>query len=256
MQTIRVLRDGPELLQRWRQQIAAQDVRRQRRGPRPLAAISYVARGLIQDGLVDLTRLLFVVVHDEWHEQHSLVTCCRAYVSAPVPWGARIGGAQSCRLDKFLTLAPKRNARGRRFDLAQPELLRLCMDLDRHLERQAQFPHAPRRRQPLIPELWAGFTPTVATGIHCAGPEFDAAGQPHVSPRRGANGLVLLPLEFVSHESARCAAILADVSSMPKRQVVTLGHRAANLVGFQGAVEFDLNQSRFSDTAAMAITAR
>lgn len=206
----------------------------------------------MHDGLIDLTRLLIVVVHDEWHEKNGLVTCCRAYAAGPVPGGAKIGGAEHCRLDKYLTLPPKRNARGRKFDLTQPELLRLCLDLDRYLERRVQFPHAPRRRQPLIPKLWAGFTVDVAADVRCSGPEFEAAGQPRISPRQAASGLILFPLEYVSHESVRFAAILADVSSIPKRQRVALGHRAANLVGFQGAVEFDFNHSRFSPTAASA----
>lgn len=235
-----------ELLQRWRQQIAGQRCRREQRGPRAHAAISYLVRGPSHDGLVDLNQLLCVIVQDECYEGRSLATCCRTYAATAVRWGSKLGGAENCRLDKSLTIPPKLGGRGRQFDLAQPELLRLCLDLDRHLERHVQFPHMPRRYEPCLPSLWAAFTFDIAPQISFAGPEYENAGRPAVSPICTATGLFLYRLEYVSHESSRSARILADLRSVPKRQVLTLQRNKSNLTGFRGAIEFDLRNSRFS----------
>lgn len=238
----------PELLQRWRQQIAAQHNRRERRGPRAHAAVSFLVRSVIQDGMADLNRLLCVIVHDGWGEGGRVVTCCRAYTAAAVPWGCKLGGAENCRLDKLLTIPPRQGGRGRQFDLGQPELLRMCLDLDRLLERQAQFPHIPRHREPRLPRLWAAFTPDVASSVICAGPEYENAGCPAVSPISMVNRLALYPLAYVSHEWRQFATVLADLRNVPKRQIVALEHNATNCTGYYGAVEFDLRGSRFART--------
>ena len=53
------------LLHLWRRQIASQRLRRAARGPRPLAAISYLTHGPIQDDLIDVRQLVLVTMYDQ-----------------------------------------------------------------------------------------------------------------------------------------------------------------------------------------------
>ena len=244
-------RAGPELVQRWRQQVASQRRRRERRGPRPCAALSYLVRGPVLNGLIDVRRLVFVVARAQRRHDDGLATRVLGYAAAATPWGVRIGGADNCRFEKELTLAPRAEARGRRIDLHDEELLHLALDLDRFLERQERYPYLPGRRQPRWPNLWAAFQPEVARHIECAGPEFERACQGAslvcgVAFQRSAWGLTLFPLELVSHAWRQFTAVLADTRTVPKRQVMALDHPARDLCGFTGAIEYDLCHSRFS----------
>jgi hypothetical protein len=247
-------RASPELFHRWRQQIARDLRRRATQGPRPLAAISYLVRGPIVEGLVDLRRLVFVTLHDKHLADGWLTTRVASFASLVIPWGVKIGGPEQSRFEKDLSRSPAFGAKGRRFDLAHPEALTLAFDLDRCLERHLRFPQMPRLRQPRWPALWAAFEPCAATDLCGAGPEFEALGPYHGHGQqvlfrasgRPIGGLVAFPLAYVSHAWQQFGAIYANLKSLPKRQVIALDHPAKNLCGFTGAIEFDLLNSRFA----------
>jgi hypothetical protein len=247
-------RADPELIQRWRQQIAGQRRRRAAGGPRALAAVGYLVHGPVHNGLVDIRRIVFVTLHDEVDAAGRLATRVGGFRAAAVPWGVKIGGPEHTRFEKDLGRPPAFRAKGRRFDLAHPDVLAIAMDLDRLVERHLRFPHFPRRRQPRWPTLWAAFSPHVAVGLCGQGPEFEALTGPGgrgnadllMANRRRIGGLVAFPLVYVSHAWQQCLAIHADVRSLPKRQVITLEQKAKNLCGYSGAIEFDLLHSRFA----------
>ena len=116
-------RDGPSRQQRWRQQVASQLRRRRSQGARPVAAISYLIRGPVWSGLIDVRHLLFTVLHDAPRNHGLLAIRFAAYSTTCVPWGVRIGGAEACRFEKDLSLGPKPLARGRHFNSFDGELL-------------------------------------------------------------------------------------------------------------------------------------
>ena len=248
-------REGPELQQRWRQQVASQLRRRVVNGPRPLAAITYLVRGRVEDGLVDVRHLSFIALHDKMQEDGSSIIRCAGYSAATVPWGVKIGGADDCKFEKNLAISPGSAARGARFDVLRGELLSLALSLDQVLERHSRYPHLPRRQQLRWPKLWAAFATDVAGRIELAGPEFESAHLGNecaaIPPLAGtAAGLALFPLAYVSHAWRQILAIFADLTTIPKRQVISLEPNARNLRGYEGAIEFDLVGSRFPLAAA------
>jgi hypothetical protein len=256
MNAIVCARAGPELLQRWRCQVASQR-RRNACALRQDAALGYLAQGPIYHGLIDVRRLVFVVLHDQQRPNNALAMRVSGYVASGVPWGVKIGGSDHNRFEKDLMCAPARRARGQRFDLAQSELLGLALQLDRYLDRQARHCRKPRLHHPRWPQPWAAFEPAIAAHFRGAGPEFetrrDACTRPadrFRSVQRTVIGLTAFPLEWVSHEWQRITTVFADMQSMPKRQIFTLDHAHRNLCGFGGAVEYDLLNSRFRPTAS------
>lgn len=254
MTSIVSTRASPELLQRWRQQISCRQRRRVANGPRPLAAIGYRAFGPVCEGLVYLRRLLFVALYDEVHLNGCLVTRVAAYLASAVPWGVRIGGAEQCRVDKDLARPPTSGGKGRRFDLAREGLISLALDLDRSVEQHLKFPHQPRLRQPRWPELWAAFEPHTAAQLHGAGPEFESlvrqtgnqSSDVLQSEGRPIAGLRAFPLAHVSHAWQQITGIYADLTTLPKRQVIALDHPLKDLCGYSASIEYDLVHSRFT----------
>jgi hypothetical protein len=248
-------RAGPELVQRWRQQIACQRRRREARGPRHMTAVGHLARGPIDDGMIDVRRLMFVVVHDQLRANETTAIRVAGYSSTPISWGVQIGGAKQTRFEKDLARAPGVEVCGRRFNLQQGDVLSLALELDCYLERHSRYPGLPRLRQPRWPQLWAAFDPNTAGRIQPDGPEWQDKRQDgaqlgtEAPPRRAIFGLVAFPLEFVSHAWRQFAAVFADLKSMPKRQVIALDHPERSLQGFCGAIEYDLLSSRFSRPA-------
>jgi len=246
-------RAGPALLERWRRQVGRQLRRRTKRGPRPLAAISYLIRGRIHDGLVDIRHLVFVVVRDQETDKGPLTIRMAGFNDAPVPCGVMFGGAELSRFEKDLALAPRHAARGRRFDLANDELLLVALQLDRHLKRHARYPNLPRRSQPRLPQHWAAFPANGAIEVSGDGPELLArcrttGASPAAILRetcRQFAGLTLYPLEFVSHVWAQFEAVFADLKTIPKRQVVPVDQTDRDLRGLVGATEYDFAQTRF-----------
>ena len=253
MNTVLSARAAPELLERWRRQVGRQLRQRTTRDTRPLAGISYLARGRIHNGLVDVRHLVFAVVRDLESDNGSLTIRMAGFNGAPVPSGVMFGGAELSRFDKDLALAPRPAARGRRFDLANDELLLVALQLDRHLERHARYPNLPRRSQPRLPQLWAAFPANGSVEVNGDGPELLArcratGASPAAILRQTCRqfaGLTLYPLEFVSHAWRQFQAVFADLRTIPKRQVLTVDHGAADLRGFVGAVEYDFTQTRF-----------
>lgn len=238
----------PDLMQRWREQIARQRRRRAAQGPRPLAAIGYLVHGPTFDGFVDLRRLQVVRLIDEVADDGYLVTRVSGFGCLMVRWGVRIGGPRLRRFNKDLTRAPGLVATGGRFSLAQPEVLSLALDLDRYLDKHRQFPHLPRFRQPDLPALWAGFEPRVAADLCGAGPELESvarrSGRSPMLTFRASNqtirGQEAWPLAFVSHAWQRISTVYAEVGDLRRRQLIGLESGAKALSGFSGAVQFDL----------------
>jgi hypothetical protein len=247
-------RAGPELVRRWREQIARQQRRRVAQGPRGLAALGYLVRGPQPSGLVDLRRVVFVALCDRSQADGHLATRVVGFSAACAPWGVKIGGPEQSRFEKDLLRAPAIGGKARRFDLAHPDVLTLALDLDRLVERHVRFPGMPRHRQPRWPALWAAFTRRVSSNLTGAGPEFEStvrhagavAHDVFWDSRRTIQGLVAFPLPFVSHAWQQFTTIFADLKTLPKRQVIRLEHQAKNLAGFAGAIEFDLVHTRFS----------
>lgn len=75
-----------------------------------------------------------------------------------------------------------------------------------------------------------------------------AAPLKHVVPlgvRQVHPGLVLFPLEWVSHLWETAVAVFADLRFFPKRQVFGLRNPHEDLTGYRGACQFDFYRSRF-----------
>ena len=174
------------------------------------------------------------------------------YSGSRVPWGVRFGGPENCQFDKDFRLQPVAGARGHRIDLANEDLLTLGLGLERELDRCTRFCQQRVREQVCLPKLWAVFRPADATNITGDGPELAAyaarAGRPpqrlleHL--RRDHLGWALHPLAWVSHHWQQATAVFADLERFPRRQVFRLRQPSDDLVGYQGAAEFDF-YSRF-----------
>ncbi len=235
----------------WRQRVASQHQRRVAQGPRPFAAIMERVHGPVLDGLIDVRDLGWFVLHDDIQSVSTVAIRCAAYRASTVPWGLAIGGPNNCRLQKDLRLAPRPGAKGVRFDLtAQSEFLSLSLRLDQLLECHRRHPQLPRRYQPRWPKFWAGFAPAVAEQLTLAGPEFEAAyaketGRVAEIATRSLSGMTLVPLTFASHSWRHISAVFADLTTCPSRQVIALEPQSRNLRGYDGAVEYDLQSSRF-----------
>jgi len=253
MNTITEIRASPGLPARWRGQVARQRRCREAAGPRHLAGIGYLVNGPIYDHLVDVRRLVIVVVHDQLRNGR-LATRVAGYTAASLPWGLKIGGRESNRFEKDLLRAPVQGGCGQRLNLDQPELLALALQLDRQLTRHAKHPHMPGRWKPRWPQFWATFEPETALGLQGDGPEFEALLRRHPrsdlrSQERAVLRMPAFPLEFASHAWQRCVMVMADLGTMPKRQVIGAQPLARSLCGFSGAIEYDLVHSRFSSAA-------
>ena len=150
------------------------------------------------------------------------------------------------------SLQPVPQARGYRLDLASTELLQLGLGLDRELERHRRYCRQVRQ-DVRLPKLWAGFRTHDVETLTGDGPELaDYARRTGNSASylmeqlcRNYFGLLLYPLAFVSHHWQRAVAIFADLARFPRRQVFSLNQLPGNLVGFQGAAEFNFFDSRF-----------
>jgi hypothetical protein len=179
------------------------------------------------------------------------------YAGSRVPWGVRFGGAENSRFFKDLSLQPVPNARGYRLDLASVDLLRLGLQLEHDLSRQAGSQQRQIRKHVQLPKLWAGFRPADVANITGDGPELEAyAARTGRHPqrllerlRREHYGLVIYPLSWVSHHWQQAVAIFADLERFPARQVFRLRDAHHDLIGFHEAAEFDFVQSRFRGNA-------
>ena len=142
-------------------------------------------------------------------------------------------------------LQPVSDGQGYRIDLADEAVLSLGLELERDLDLSARS-----RRQirncPYLPKLWAGFESDVAIGISIEGPELQAyaarvgRSRQYLMERlrRQHQGLTTYPLAWVSHHWRAAAAVFADLSRFPQRQVFRF-ERRDDLAGFHDAAEFN-----------------
>jgi hypothetical protein len=210
-----------------------------------MVAMGYLTDSPAIDGLIEIEKLTFVLLHDEPIRGGACAVRLSGFRGCRVPWGTRLGSRNNCRFIKDLMLQPVRGGQGYRLDLNDEELLGLGLQLDHELDQHARF-HKSVRDRPMLPKLWAGFEPDVAAGVNVEGPELQAyASQTGKTPqalmerlRREHQGLTVFPLAWVSHLWRAIAAVYADLRHYPKRQLFRL-ERSDNLVGFQGAAEFD-----------------
>jgi hypothetical protein len=238
-------------LDQWRQMLDSR--RRFRVQRRPRAALGYLANGPVIQDLIEIEKLTIVLLYDEPADRERVALRLAGYAATRVPWGVRFGGPEQCRFFKDLLLQPVPQARGYRLDLASMELLQLGLGLARELDRHARYRQRHVREQIRLPKLWAGFRAADATGITGDGPEL-ADYACHTGRqsdelmehlRRSYFGLTLYPLAWVSHHWQQAVAIFADLERFPRRQVFSLQQLPGNLIGCQGAAEFDFLQSRF-----------
>ncbi len=214
------------------------------------AALGYLTRGPIEHGLIPLDELVLVAVYGSPEQPNRWLA---GYGAERVPWGVSWGGVERHRFLKDLSLPPKIGARAARLDLQQAPLVELAFQLSQLLdqERSQRLPSAQTRLE--LPRLWAGFDRTTANRLKGEGPELHQRCRRRRTPaqelfrstRRFHRGLVLHPLDWVSHRWRDIACVFADVGHFRKRQVFQLQDPTQDLVGYRGAAEFDLFHSRF-----------
>lgn len=250
-----IARVQPSLVNRWRRSISCRG--QQSDDPRSLGALGYRTNGPVLGGLIEVEKLVLVVLYDELiHDGRNSLTLA-GFSGRPIPWGVCWGDRRGSKFFKDLCLEPASQARGRRIDADDEELLQLGLELERQLQRHHRHRWLRVRRHPLLPRLWAGFRHSDAQKIDGDGPELATACKrrclsPHQileSARRECEDLVLYPLEWVSHHWRQAAALLADVSRLPMYQVFAIDSLPDDLQGFRGAAAFDFFNSRFRSSA-------
>lgn len=239
----------PAILSLWRRHFGSQFRRRCRRCPRPMAALVYYPRGPVIDGLIDLRRLEIWILHDVPSSSRTIRHRLACYRAVPIRWGVLLGGAAQIRFEKDLALVPGLSSPGRRLSTVNERLITWALQLDRYLERHARYPYFPRCNTPRMPQFLVTLNGDQPQGD---GPEFEAfhekasmdAQQARVRFRRLHCRQWLYPLEFVSHAGQRFQSVYVDLKTIPKRQVIRLDGNES-LVGYRGACQYDLLNSRF-----------
>ena len=239
------------LLDRWHSQIGRR-IRHRSRGPRQLGAIGYLTSGPVLDGLMELQNLVLTVLYDRPCSP-SGTPHVAGFGADIVPWGIECGGPARSKFFKNLLLQPTRCARGRRIDFASAKLLELALQLDGQVERRARHRHLPIRPQLRLPSFWAGFHKSAATEAAIDGPELErfcrrtSRSVPEALDRvrREHFGLLLYPLEWVSHLLPSAVTVFADIARAQGPNVFRLQCPAKDLVGYLGAIKFDFHATRF-----------
>jgi len=240
------------LLEKWRRHIARRD---RLTNVRPLAAVGYLAHGPTTDGFVELKSFVLVLLADAPKRNGTYWPRLMGIGGSLVPWGVRWGGRRQNKFLKNLHLKPSPGACGRRIDADDTELLGLALNLDQALERHLENRWLPVRRSLQLPKMWAGFRRDDVKNIAGDGPELAArSSRSRVSSsglleraKRKHSGLILFPLEWVSHRWQRAAGFFVDIRRFPKRQTFVLrSPQSDSLCGYQGAMEFNFVASRFN----------
>ncbi len=240
----------PSLSDLWRRQLGC---RRRPCNPRTLAALGYLTNGPVVEELIEIDKLVLVVVYDKTAARGNTTTCVAGYSACPIPWGIRWGGAENSRFLKNLSLQPMAGARGQRLDTASESLFRLALQLDRDIERLLCYGRRCKSRQLRLPKLWAGFRPGDAARIEGDGPELAeycartgrSAADNLAAMQRNHFGLKLFPLAWVSIAWQQAVSVFADLRRFPLRQVFPIEKLPEDLIGFQGAAEYDFQSTRF-----------
>lgn len=240
----------PTLLERWRTCFGVGAACP--RVPRRVAGLAYLVHGPAPDGLVEVEKLVLAVLYDERLRNRTALRLA-GFSGCRVPWGVRWGGREGCRFFKDLWLQPVPQARGLRLDTNSTDLLRMGLELEEHIRQTCQNGLRPSQGHLRLPNLWAGFRPSEAQTISGQGPELteycrktsrsDSSLMARL--RREYFGLTLYPLAWVSHHWRQFAAVFADLDGFPAYQVFPLRRFPDDLIGFQGAAEYDLFHSRF-----------
>ena len=234
----------PTPLDVWRRRFGGQHRRIDQ--PCRAAALGYLARGPVIEGLVEVGNLTLVVLYADRVRPGQEALRLAGFSGSPVPWGVRWGGADQCKFCKDLLLQPVVGGPGLRLDVADTDLLRLGLALERELDHHVRHARLVRRRVQL-PKLWAGFYPADAAAVTGGGPELASYARQErqsahdllADARRMYGDLVLHPLPWVSHHWRQAVTIFVDLERFPQRQVFSIHRLPDDLVGFQAAAEFD-----------------
>lgn len=228
----------------------AQPPMRRPRSTTGVAALGYRARGQIKRGLIPIEELTLVVLYGDATRSGRWLA---GYSAQRVPWGVAWDGAERHQFLKDLTLPPKIGAPAAQLDLEDASLVELAYELSQLLEqyRSRRLPAVQKRLE--LPRLWSGFKRATANHVKGSGPELYTQCQRRSksarallnSTRRFHGGLVLYPLNWVSHRWRDIACVFADVGQFRKHQVFRLREPSQDLVGYRGASEFDFFHSRF-----------
>jgi hypothetical protein len=240
--------DAGRLLDRWQRQ-----TRHLRRSHHPrrrrLAALGYLIHGPLRQDLIPIDRFTLVVLSTSPDDSLTLA----GFSAERVEWGVIWGGSARNRFAKDLALRPTVGGRGARLNLAQFRLVHLALQLQSELSRHALHPQLPITGHFKMPRLWAGFRASHARQILGDGPELAAACREARRPpetllaqsRRTHPGLILFPLDWVSHAWQQMIELFVEVKGFPKRQAFQLRDGEESLAGYQGASEFNLQETRF-----------
>ena len=198
------------------------------------------------DGLIEIEKLLTVLLYDEPTDKGRLALRLVGYSASRVPWGVRFGGPEQCRFFKDLSLQPVPQARGYRLDLASANfcnwgsgsIVKSNVIGDTACGKSAKTFVCPNSGPDSAHDVEGitGDGPEVADYARRTGKSVQRLME---QLRRNYFGLTLHPLAWVSHHWQQAAAIFADMTRFPRRQVFSLNQLPGNLIGFQGAAEFN-----------------
>ena len=230
----------PALLDKWRRSFGGGHCRIDRL--RGAAALGYLERGPIENGLIELDKLTIVILYAHALRSGQNALRLAGFTGSPVPWGVRWGGADQTEFRKDLLLQPVLGGPGFRLDIRQGDLLRLGIALERELDRHVQHP----RQRIQLPKLWAAFYHADAAAVTGDGPELASysrrqgrsASELMAAYRREHRHTVLFPLPWVSHCWRPIAKTYVDLTRFPRRQVFA-AKCPDDLAGFQAAAQFD-----------------
>jgi hypothetical protein len=215
------------LVQRWRRQIAGRSELAERRGIRQFALVGHRVAENSSETLVPLDRLSFIAMFDDRDENDRLVTRLVGVRAKFLDGWLRIGGPELSLFDKDVRSAPCTGS-GRRLDPQDAALCELALGWEQHLERVNRHPHYPRRNVLRWPAWWC-----------------EVAAVPTNCPTRVDGKRTLVALEAATERALSVLRIYADVTGLPKRQVLSGTDLQRLLCGMNGPVTFDLFHSRF-----------
>lgn len=216
-----------QILQRWRRQIAGRKELAERRGIRPFALVGYRVQGVEFGPLVPLERLSFVALYDERADDDRLHTCLVGVRPRIESGKLTIGGPELSLFDKDVR-SPPGNGRGRQLDAGDVELCELALGWEQHLERVNRHPHYPRRNTLRWPAWWCDVN-SLAAGVES----------------RNHNGVDLIAFDTAITLSIPMRRIFADLTGLPKRQVIACDAPQRALQGSSGPLTFDFLHTRF-----------